>query len=50
MGYQVEEKETRESFSVDIHYETEIVHEFVWAYTLDEAILICIDRGFDVVL
>jgi len=50
MCYQVEEKETRESFAIDIHYGNEIIKEFVWAYTKEEAIEICIDRGFDVVL
>ena len=54
MGYQVEDKQTREQFAVEIYCSygrqgIESKTEYVWAYTLEEAEQILWDRGETVV-
>ena len=44
MGYQVEEKETRECFTIKC--KTGI--EYIFAYTLEDAENICIERGLTI--
>lgn len=45
--YQVEEKETRELFTIQYIVGTSIATESVWAYTLNEARQIIADRGYE---
>ena len=45
MGYQVEEKETKELIAVNIILGTKVFIEYIWAYTLEEAKEKAIYRG-----
>ena len=44
--YQVEEKESRKCFIIICTTKV----EYVWAYSRDEAIQICIDKGLNVLI
>lgn len=46
MEYKVEEKESRECFIIICTTKV----EYVWAYSRDEAIQICIDKGLNVLI
>ena len=45
MGYQAEDLNSRELFSIQIVLGSKIVTEYIWAYTIEEATQKAIDRG-----